>query len=304
MTLVCVRLEESFGVVRITALADARASIRREDGTFKTVSDTTAKLFAVPVRCYPLNLTPVIGAWTDPYFETMIGLGFSGSCFEALTVIAHISQSLSALVAPNGDSPVPTRDGLVNLISRLCETYFAHHSGDGKPLLLLIIFGFEDGKPWIAKVFWDQPTGVKSCVEWATDGTLVTVGQDQLFRQYTEQWRTRIQKHREGVAKKAPPALGDTTFEQQLEISRHDVAERKSVEEEMLRQIESEFATSIGGVLQRLELGVEDGRVVAGFTHDDRPYLDGASYTVTPGTLLGPIAIVEKMGRQVRKSDV
>jgi len=75
MTLVCVRLEESFGVARITALADTRASIHRGDGTFKTVSDTTTKLFAVPVRCYPLNLAPVIGAWTDPYFETMIGLG-------------------------------------------------------------------------------------------------------------------------------------------------------------------------------------------------------------------------------------
>ena len=32
--------------------------------------------------------------------------------------------------------------------------------------------------------------------------------------------------------------------------------------------------------------------------------LNGASYIVTPGTLLGPIPIVEKMGRQVRRPDV
>jgi hypothetical protein len=192
----------------------------------------------------------------------------------------------------------------VNLVSKLCESYFAQHSGEGNPILLLVLFGFEAGKPWIAKVTWDRQTGVQSAAEWATDSTLVTVGQDQLFRQYAEDWRTRIQRHKEDVAKKIPPATDDATFEQQLEISRHDVAERKSVEEEMLRGIESEFAASIGGVLQRLELGMEDGRVVAGFTHDDRPYLDGASYTVTPGTVLAPIPIVEKMGRQVRKPNV
>lgn len=45
----------------------------------------------------------------------------------------------------------------------------------------------------------------------------------------------------------------------------------------MLHQIESEFVDSIGGVLQRLELGLEGRKVVAGFTQDDRSYLDGAS---------------------------
>ena len=88
------------------------------------------KLFAIPVRCYPLDaITPVLGAWTDSYFGTTIGLGISVSCFEGLTVISHISQSLSALVAPNGDEPVPTRDGLVNLMAKFCKSYFNHHSG-------------------------------------------------------------------------------------------------------------------------------------------------------------------------------
>lgn len=69
----------------------------------------------------------------------------------------------------------------------------------------------------------------------------------------------------------------------------------------MLSQLESEFADSIGGVLQRLELAVYGGRVVAGFTRDDRAYLGGAS-SVSPDGLLGPIPIVEKMGRKLSSS--
>jgi hypothetical protein len=304
MTLVCVRLEKSFGVPRLTALADTRASSRREDGSFKTISDTTVKLFAVPVRCYPLEaMTPVIGAWTDPYFETTIGLGFSGSCLEALTVIAHISQSLSSLVAPNGDQPTPTGDGLVNLIGKLCESYFSHHSGDGNPLLLLLAFGFEGDRPWIAKITWEKAQGLKSSSVWASEDTIETIGQDDVFRQYANDWRTRIKKHRLSVSKKPVPDDPDGPFERALEVARHELAERKSTEEEMLRQIDSEFVDSIGGVLQRLELGLEGDKVVAGFTQDDRSYLDGASYSVAPGTMLGPIPIVEKMGRQARKPE-
>ncbi|MUT27049.1 MULTISPECIES: hypothetical protein [Mesorhizobium] len=304
MTLVCVRMEESFGVSRITALADTRASIRRDDGSFKTVSDTTTKLFAVPVRCYRIeSLSPVVGAWLDPYFETQIGLGFSGSCFEALTVIAHISQSLSALVAPKGDEPLPTRNGLVNLIAKHCETYFGGHSGDGKPILFLLAFGFEDGKPWVAKFTASREDGIKSDAVWADKNTLVTIGQDRLFQKYAGDWRDRIQKHQGQVSARKASSTADGAFEKSLEVARHDVAERKLTEQEMLRQIESEFAESIGGVLQRLELSIYDGQVVSGFTCDDRPYMHGTSCNVTQGTFLGPVPITEKMGRKAREPD-
>lgn len=302
MTLVCVRLEKSFGVNRITALADTRASIRRPDGSFKTVSDTTTKLFAVPVRCYMLNqLTPVVGAWATPYFETTIGLGFSGSCFECLTVVAHISQALSALAAPNGDQPVPVRDGLVNLIGKLCESYFSHHSGDGDPVLLLLAFGFEGSKPWVAKITWRRQEGLQSNTVWADEDTLETIGQDARFQQYASEWRGRIRKHRLGVSSRPASHTDDGAFKRALEVSRHDLAERKIAEEEMLRQIDSEFVDSIGGVLQRLELSIDNRNVIAGFTRDDRNYMDGRSYSVTPETLLGPLPIVEKMGRNIRR---
>jgi hypothetical protein len=41
---------------------------------------------------------------------------------------------------------------------------------------------------------------------------------------------------------------------------------------------------SIGGVLQRLELSIDNRNVIAGFTRDDRNYMDGSSYSVTPET--------------------
>ena len=128
-----------------------------------------------------------------------------------------------------------------------------------------------------------------------------TIGQDSLFQQRANDWRERIQKHRREVAEKPVPMTADQIFERDLEGARHDLAERKATEEEMLSQLESEFADSIGGVMQRLELAVYEGDVVAGFTRDDRNYLDGASYSVAPDTLLGPIPIVEKMGRKIRK---
>lgn len=303
MTLVCARVEKSFGAPRITALADTRATIRRPDKSLKTVSDTTVKLFALPVRCFALDgLTPVVGAWTAPYFETTIGLGFSGHCFEALTVIAHVAQSVSALVAPNGDEPAPTAEGLVNLIARICDGYYQNHSGDGDPILLLLVFGFEDTKPWIAKITWAKNAGLAKEFTWATDDTLMTVGQDALFQQRAGELRSRIQKHREAVAHKPPHAgIGDS-FERDLEVANHELAERKATEEGMLQEIESEFVEGIGGVLQRLELALIDGSVVAGFTHDDRQYvMNSASYSVTRDSLLGPVPIIEKMGRSIRK---
>jgi hypothetical protein len=302
MTLVCVRLNESYGMPRLTALADTRATIRRPDKSLEVVSDTTVKLFAIPVCCYTLEaIDTVVGSWADPYFQTTIGLGFSGSCFEALTAIAHIGQRLVALVAPNGDQPVPAPKGLVNLIGNLCETYFQHHSGEGAPILQLLVFGFDSDKPWIAKITWEKETGLTSDFSWATHETLMTAGQDDRFRQYAEDLRAHIQKHKKSISKKSTPATDDV-FERELEVARHDLAERKATEEGVLREIEEKFVEGIGGILQRLELAVADGKVVAGFTRDDRDYaIDDAGYSVAPGTLLGFIPFVEKMGRRMRK---
>ena len=186
--------------------------------SWKTISDTTTKLFAIPVRCYPLGeLVPVVGAWTNPYFETTIGLGFSGSCFEALTVIAHIGQSLSALVAPNGDQPAPTRDGLVNLLAKLCESYFNRHSGDGDPTLLLVAFGFDQGRPWVEKITWDKTKGVNH----AQSGPRRTRWRHwpgRIVEQRASEWGTRIQKHRDSISTRNSLPTADGAFDRDLEV--------------------------------------------------------------------------------------
>lgn len=303
MTLVCVRIDNSFSTRRLTALADTRASFRRTDGSWKTLSDTTTKLFALPVRCFEAdNLVSVIGAWKDPYFESQVGLGFSGSCFEALTIIAHISHSLSALVAPNGDELTPTKEGLVHLIEKITGAYFAAHSGDGNPSVSMLVFGFEDGKPWIGKIVGSAGSNAQSHVSFADDDSLESTGQGAVFEQRASEWRRRIKKHKNQLRRQGQSKDdSDAAFEHELSQARHDIAEKKSTEEEMLLRIESEFAKGIGGVLQRLELGLDGDKVVAGFTQDDRSYLSDVSFSVTLHGHLGPIPIVEKMGRQIRK---
>ncbi|WP_157944624.1 hypothetical protein [Mangrovicella endophytica] len=299
MTLVSVRLDSSFGIHRITALADSRASIGREDGTFKTVNDTTTKLFALPIRCFRLDgLTPGIGSWDDPYYETQVGLGFSGSCFECLSLVAHISRAFGALIAPQGDEPRPEAGGLMNLAGTLITDYFDKHSGDGKPVALFLLFGFDDGRPWVAKLTWRAATGLRQELIWADENTLMTIGRDTLFEQYASKLRSKVNKHRDDVRAKSANAQDRDIHE--LRVAQHDVADKKLVEEGMLRDIENEYFGSIGGVLQRLELSCQDGNVSAGYTRDDQPYIDGSQWSVTTRGALAPIPIVEKMGRQIR----
>jgi hypothetical protein len=125
------------------------------------------------------------------------------------------------------------------------------------------------------------------------------VGDTDAFERPARQWRRRIQKRKASVAA-GRPVDGDMEFDRAEEISRLEMADKKIVEEEMLKQIESEFVRGIGGVLQRLELGLDGDQIVAGFTQDDRPNVEGASVSVAKDALLGPTPIVEKMGRKVR----
>lgn len=300
MTLVCVRLDSSYRTPRIVALADTRASIPRTDSSWKTLSDKTVKLFALPVRCYGAgSLEPVIGAWSDPYFSTQIGLGFSGSCFEALTIIAHLTRMLGALVAVDGAEPKPEGEGVVNLIAKVVETYFKSHSRDGRPKVIFLVFGYDDGKPWLGEVSWDEKAGIKNSFVWATDETLRCIGDSSLSEQRAGDLIDLIRKHRDKVGSQRSGNKRDT-FEQELEVERLALAEKKSAEEEILQRMEDEFVTGIGGTLQRLEMGCCGENVSVGYTHDDREYLDHANFSVTRSGLLGPIPIVEKMGRQIR----
>jgi hypothetical protein len=228
MTLVCVRVDESYSTPRLTALADTRATVPGTDGSQITLTDTTVKLFAIPVRCYtPDTLTPVIGAWCDPYYETMIGLGFSGNCLEALTVVAHVTQSLGALVATTGD-PLPCKEGLVNLIAKTTESFFDNHSGQGNPILQMIVFGFDHDRPWIGKVSWDSKQKLKSEVDWADANALVSIGDSADFERHAREWQRRIENHKARVAARPGESSdADTAFERAKGVNLHDVASKK-----------------------------------------------------------------------------
>lgn len=298
MTLVSARLDSSFGCLRITALADSRASISRADGTFKTINDTTTKLFAIPVRCFRIDsLTPTVGTWTDPYFETQVGVGFSGSCFECLSLVTHISRAFGALIAPQGDEPKPEGAGLFKLAATLITEYFGKHSGDSNPVALFLLFGFDSEKPWIGKLTWRSGALVDEFV-WADETTLMTIGQDTLFEQYAGELRKRIKKHRDDVKVKSKSL--DDKISHELYVAQHEIADKKIFEEKMLRDIENAYFGSIGGILQRLELSCYGGNVAAGYTRDDQPYIDGSQWSVTTKGALAPIPIVEKMGRQIK----
>src|ERR1700688_4456182 len=107
MTIVCCWLDNSYSRKRITAIADARASSSSSKTESTTLNDNTTKLFPTVVNCYALdNLDFQTSTWKDPYFSTEIGLGFAGSCYEALSIIALYQRCVSQLVV---DGATPNR---------------------------------------------------------------------------------------------------------------------------------------------------------------------------------------------------
>ncbi|OQP86046.1 hypothetical protein BTR14_13260 [Rhizobium rhizosphaerae] len=89
-------------------------------------------------------------------------LGLLWFMLEALTLVAHFSKSLGSLVAPNGDAPRPTGEGLLNLLTKLCASYFAEHSGETDPVVRFLVFGFDIEQPWIGRVAYSKRSGTTS----------------------------------------------------------------------------------------------------------------------------------------------
>ncbi len=304
MTLICVRLDNSFSYPRITALADSRSTREMADGTLVPETDLTVKLFSIPIRCHNMNsLTPIVGSWTNPYDETLIGIGFTGHCFEALTLVALIARALSSLAAPDGGAPTPTVDGIINLIAAITSDFFGRHHNNDNIVCKFVVFGYENSKPWIGNVQWIGPKRAKSKqidfqfdYKFACDDLIVCLGMTGRFEQYASELIDRIRTHKEAIK----PSNGeDAAFDLEKEKSRHDLAEARTVEERLLKVIEDEYIVGVGGRMQRLELGLHEGDVVAGFTEDATPQgslptlrLDNLS-----GNALVPMPLTQKMGR-------
>jgi hypothetical protein len=186
----------------------------------------------------------------------------------------------------------------MNSAMSLVSAYFKSHSGDGDPIALFLLFGFEDDKPWIGKITWSNGQ-LSDEFSFAQSDTLETIGQDALFVQRTAELRRRIAKHREEAHAKPGRYPDSDTLE--LEVARHELADKKLVEEKMLESVESEYLDTIGGVLQRIELVNNNGNVSVGYTQDDRRYLSETTFSVSTAGALAPIPIVETMGRKARR---
>jgi hypothetical protein len=301
MTLVSVRYDKSFGFPRFSALADSRASSQRKDGSYTSIQDTTTKLFAIPVRCFNVDqLMPPVGLWTSPHYETQVGLGFSGSCFECLSLIALITRCFGHLVAPNNDSLEPQANGLVGLAQELIERYFKNHAKaeDEKhgPKAYFLLFGFEKEKPWLTKISWTPKQKSKIECFQVTDSDLITIGEISTSEQYGKKLLERVKKQSAKI--QAKKFEGQDRDAHEVEIAKLSIAQKKIAENVTLEAIENEYLGSIGGILQRIELCYLNGQVLSAYSQDNTSGITDCLRSVTTEGCLGYVPINELMGSQ------
>jgi hypothetical protein len=298
MTVVCCWLNNSYGQSRITAIADTRATQRWTDGTYKVLTETTSKLFRVRVRCHDLNgLDLSTGGWTNPYYETEIGIGFAGYCFEAQSIIALVTRALEDLAATDGNQTKPHPAGIVGLAAKVVERFFAGHTNSREQEVDFLIFGYSplNNLPWLWHVSHRPGAGVtKKELPLGPDDFHVigSITSSSNFVSSLEELRGRISSHKKGLQGQSGP---DGAFELDLEVARHEAADKKAIEEEALSKIESEFAHDVGGVLQKMEAYEVGGATAVTFTRDDQSYVLDRLPMV--GANLGYIPIGERMGR-------
>lgn len=294
MTVVACWLDESYGVRSLSALADARAS-SKVNGVWKVHSDATIKLFAIEVRCFKVDsIIHGLGNHIDPYFETTIGVGFAGHCFEALTVIAHIQRAMNLLCSADIGYPRPEPDGLLNLAKTIAERYLIDHQFGAARDLEVVLFGWAGpNDPWIGKLVWDKQSKVMSSeLTTPTAVDIVTVG-DGYHASATLPLATKLRRK---ISKQIRRILRKPTTEQQ-EFSKAilSIEASKRIEQGIGEVVENEFVKAVGGGRQKLQIGYHGERAYAAFTADDQPNLMDGLPSVCRNRMLGPIPIVSKM---------
>lgn len=253
MTIACCWLNTAHGRSRITAIADARASIGPS-----AVSDDTVKLLPIALKCHEAsNFDYQLERFVDPYFKTELGIAYAGDCFSAFNIIVLLSRALSQL-ASEQTGALPEAKGVATAFHTLIEAFFAKAQGDTqKSTVQFLLFGYDPqtGEPWVAEFTRRHPG--------PTDARLFpAIGPKDFFcigdgvnahgfLGRVKGLRSHIQGHAEDLVVRAEE---DAEFKREMEAARHEVAEKKVIEEHVLELIESSFATTIGGELQKLEL--------------------------------------------------
>ncbi|GLQ98289.1 hypothetical protein GCM10007863_27090 [Dyella mobilis] len=162
-----------------------------------------------------------------------------------------------------------------------------------------LVFGYSsvDGQPWAAKVRCGSDKNAelvefKNPLESQNLQCVGDVGERLTFRKAIKDIRTRIQRH----SKRIRPRKGfDARMDAELEAARHESADKKAIENLVIREIRKASNETVGGVVQKAEaILCDDYRCVVTFSKDDQDYiLDGLP---PAGDGLSYIPIVEKIG--------
>jgi hypothetical protein len=296
VTLVCCWLDDSYGRHRITAIADSRAA-EFWNNEWHPRSNQTLKLFRVPVNCYRTNnFVLEIGSWRNPYFQTEVALGFAGYCFEAMTIISLFSRAMEQLVSQNGE-PRPHPEAMAGILARVVADYFVDHTNQQTQRVHFLLFGFSAERPWIAQIGYTPEGLAGPSVQPLPPNQVYAIGDagDANFTASIEETLDRISKHSRGLH---PGSSSDAAFDHNLEQARHRDAAKKAVEEGVLEKLESEFNSTVGGFLQKLEVYPSgDGAVVA-YTRESRSDILDNLPPAGPGLCYLPVG--EQMGRRRR----
>lgn len=257
MTIACVWLNNSFGKSRITAIADSRASITANKAT-TIETDDTVKLVPIGLHCHKLDALDLhFERFIGPYFQTELGIAYSGDCFSAFNIIALFSRAMGQL-ATEIDDALPGADGIAEALRSVVDAFFAKAQGYTKGRDVdFLLFGYEptSEQPWVAELSRRAADATKiNVVNPIGSADFFCIGDGTNahdFLDNTKDVRRRIKVHAEGLRLKPEE---DAIFQLELEAARLEVANKKAVEENALGVIESTFIETVGGELQKLEV--------------------------------------------------
>lgn len=148
----------------MTTIADTRASIKDQNQQWVAQNEATTKLYRAVVDCYELSgLEQATGSWRNPYFSTELGIGFSGACFEAMSVITLFQRSVGQLVDEGGMRSRPTPKGLTDMLVKITDRWFKQDNYSDGMKVEFLLFGFSpiDGSPWAVQIERTSASGVR-----------------------------------------------------------------------------------------------------------------------------------------------
>lgn len=296
MTLLCCWFDQSYSRERITAIADAQASYKDASGHWQVLTETTTKLLPVTVKCHRLSdFDPATSRLAKPYHTTEIAVGYAGYCFEALSIIELLRRCCGQLLTPSSEALVAAGDGLVNLLATLTDQYFACHSRPEQQVVEMVMFGFSpEAKPWIATL--KHTHGTRTAVDYRSSmdaEELFVIGDAKSMQAISAlpALREQISRH-----KRKSSARLEAGLTRDLDEARHEAADKKVIEAAALDVVENAFMTTVGGVLQKLELySVAGDEAVAAYSQNREEHMLEGLPQVSKD--LGYAPLTEHMGR-------